>query len=182
MAVEILRLVGVVVLILMAAALVLPVHLALVWQTDPTQPSTARVRLFGGGCPAITVYDSSKPPKAKAAVRHRKKRDTARGRKWRPNRTLYAESTALVRRVTKVVHFDAVAVDAEVGLGDPAATGQLYGQICPFLFTLGGHVSVRPNFDRARLQGCASAQLHFTPLAVIWPFACFGWRVFGPFR
>jgi hypothetical protein len=175
--------VGVALLMIIALIVLLPIHVVLSWQSDPAKPSTALLRLFGGVSPAIKVYDSHKPPKAKMKAAHKApKRRKKRGRGWVPKGDMLAEGMALLRRLLEAVHIDALRLDAEIGLGDPAETGQLYGQLCPLIYTTGGHVFVRPNFETACLQGSALAQLHFAPLGLIWPFARFSWRMFGLVR
>jgi hypothetical protein len=187
MAFQILLWVGVALLVLitltLTLTLILPIHVALSWQSDPAKPSTVLLRLFGGVTPAIKVYDSSKPskPKKKAADKAPKRRKE-RGRGWVPKGDVLSEGMALLRRLVGAVHIDTLWLDAEVGLGDPAETGQLYGQLCPLIYATEGHVLVRPNFEAACLQGSALARLHFAPLGLIWPFARFGWRMFGPVR
>jgi hypothetical protein len=183
MALQVLLWVGVALLLSIALVVLLPIHVALSWQSDPAKPSTVLVRLFGGIFPAIKVYDSDTPPKArrKSAPKAARQRKARRGG-WKPKGDVLAEATGLLRRLLGAVHIDALQLDAEVGLGDPAETGQLYGQLCPLIYATRGHVSVRPNFDRACLQGSALARLHVTPFGLIWPFIRFGWRVFGPVR
>ena len=183
MVLQVLLWIGVVLLMSIALMVLLPIHVGLSWQSDPAKPSMILLRLFGGVFPAIRVYDSAKPSKAKAkAAPKAPKRRKARRGGWVPNGVALAEVMALLRRLLRAVHIDALQLDAEVGLGDPGETGQLYGQLCPLIYTARGHVFVRPNFNRACLQGSGLAQLHFTPLGLIWPFIRFGWRVFGPFK
>ena len=183
MALQILLWVGVALFMNMALIVLLPIHVALSWQSDPTKPSMVLLRLFGGVVPAIKVYDSGKAstPNRKTAQKNPKRRKE-REHGWVPREHTLVEGMALLRRLLGAVHFDVLRIDAEIGLGDPAETGQLYGQLCPLIFTTGGHVFVRPNFDQACLHGCALARLHFTPLGLLWPFARFGWRMFGPIR
>ncbi len=172
---------GVALLVLITLILVTPIHITASWQSDPAKPSTVLLRLFGGGFPAVKVYDSRKPVTArKKADRKTPKHRKTRG--WVSHGDMLVEGIALVQRLLGAVHIDDLRLDAEIGLGDPGETGQLYGQLCPLIYTTRGHVSVRPNFDMACLQGAALARLHFTVLGLIWPFVRFGWRVFGPVR
>ncbi len=180
MAFQVLLWVGVALLGLIMLIIILPIHVALSWQSDPAKPSIILLRLFGGVTPAMKVYDSSKPFKPKKKTARQRRKD--RGRGWVPKGDILAEGIALLRRLSGAVHIDALRLDAEIGLGDPGETGQLYGQLCPLIYTTRGHVFVRPNFERACLQGSALARLHFSPLGLLWPFARFGWRVFGPVR
>ncbi|MCK0097325.1 DUF2953 domain-containing protein [Yoonia sp. F2084L] len=183
MALQILLWFGVALLALITLTMILPIHAVLSWQSDPAKQSTVLLRLFGGVSPAIKVYDSSRPPKPKTKTAGKApQRRKERGRGWVAKGDVLAEGVALLRRLRGAVHIDVLRLDAEVGLGDPAQTGQFYGQLCPLIYTTGGHVFVRPNFDQACLRGSALARLHFTPLGLIWPFVRFGWRMFGPVR
>jgi hypothetical protein len=169
--------------VLVILLVVLPIHVLALWQSDPAVPSKVLLRPFGGVSPPIKVYDSHKPRKAgqKAAPKARKHQKARRSGRM-PQGDVLAEGMVLLRRLTGAVHIDTLLLDAEVGLGDPADTGQLFGQLCPLIYTTGGHVNVRPNFDAACLRGSALAQVHFSVLGLVWPFARFGWRVFGPVR
>lgn len=183
MALQILLWLGVSLLVVISLILILPIHVALSWQSDPAMPSTVRIRPFGGVSPAIKVYDSGKPSKPKKHVARKDRRRRSKGRGgWIPRGNLLAEGMKLFRRLLSAVHIDDLYLDAEVGLGDPGETGQLYGQLCPLIYTTGGQVMVRPNFDKACLRGAALARLHFTVIGLVWPFARFGWHVFGPVR
>lgn len=181
MILQVLLWLGVALLAVAALLVLLPVHVALSWHSDPTKPSTVCLRVFGGLAPAIKVYDSTaKSTKQKPAQKPRGPRRKRSGRMWRPHGDILAEALSLIGRLRDAVRFDALHLNAEIGLGDPAETGQLYGQLCPLIYTAGGHVTVQPNFETACLRGSALARLHFTLLGLIWPFVRFGWRLFGP--
>lgn len=183
MALQILLWLGLSFLVVIILFLILPIHVVLSWQSDPAKQSTVLLRLFGGVFPTIRVYDSSKPPLAKKLVRkNRKRRGKTRKRGWNARGDLLPEVLVLARRVLGAIHIDVLRLDAEVGLGDPAETGQLYGQLCPLIYTTAEHFILRPNFEKACFQGSAMAQIRFTILGLIWPFARFGWRMFGPAR
>ena len=179
MALQLLLWLGAGVLSCVALIVVVPIHVTMSWQSDPAKPSTVLLRPFGGVSPPIKVYDSSKPARARKSRRKSRK---SHKRDGTLPRKIFGEGLALLRHALGAIHIDRLHLDAEFGLGDPAETGQLYGQLCPLIYTSGGHVTVRPNFDRACLQGSALAQLHFSILGLIWPFIRFGWRVFGPQR
>mgnify|MGYP001818779644 CR=1 FL=1 len=165
--------------------MVTPIHVVLSWQNGPAKRALILLHLFGGVSPAIRVYDSSKPAKKDKKParkpRKRKARKTA-GQGWMARGNILSEAVTLLRRVLAAIHIDVLQLDAELGLGDPAETGQLYGQLCPLIYASGGHVRIRPNFERACLQGTALAKFHFTVLGLFWPFVRFGWRVFGPMK
>ena len=184
MALQVLLWLGVSLLVLVIFLVITPIHVVLFWQNDPAKRATVLLRLFGGVSPTIKVYDSSKLPKPdKPARKHSKQKRGRTGRqRWNLRGDILPEAMTLLRRVLGAIHIDLLHLDAEVGLGDPAETGQFYGQLCPLIYTTGGHVTLRPNFERACLQGTALAKFHFTLLGLFWPFVRFGWRMFGPVK
>lgn len=180
---QVLAWLGIALLVFAILVLVLPVHVAVLWQSDPAKPSTVALRLLGGVILAIKVYDSSRPakPKKKAAHKDRRRR-RARGSGRLPQRNVLTEVPPLIHRLLAAVHVDQLRLDAEFGLGDPAETGQLYGQLCPLIYTSAGRISLRPNFDVPCLKGTGLARLHFSVLGLVWPFFRFGWRMIVPVR
>jgi hypothetical protein len=181
MALQILLWLGVALVVLVGLLVCLPVYVAVTWQSDPVRRSMVLLRPFGGVSPQIKVFDST----------HRRKPWQKRSGRKKPGRrkeggathgNVVAEAATLLRRVLGAIHFDALRLDVEFGLGDPAETGQLFGQLCPVIYGAGADVRLRPNFDVACLRGYAMAQFRVIPVAVAWPFASFGWRVFGPSR
>ena len=186
MALQFLLWLGVILLCLVVLFVSLPIHVALSWQSDPVMRSIVLLRPFGGAFPPIRVYDSTrkrkeKPAKPKTQAKPERKPER-RGRGLSARGNLVAEAVTLLRRVFGAIHFDGLHLDAEFGLGDPAETGRVFGQLCPVIYGAGADVRLRPNFDRACFHGSALAQLRVTPLAIAWPFVGFGWRVFGPGR
>jgi len=150
MALQVLLWIGVSQIVLVIFLVITPIHVMLSWQNDPAKRATVLLRLFGGVSPKIKVYDStrpSKPDKPARKRRKRKRRQTGRQR-WNLRGDILPDAVTLLRRVFGAIHIDLLHVDAEVSLGDPAETGQLYGQLCPLIYTTGGHVTLRLNFER----------------------------------
>ena len=170
-----------VVLALVVLVAVLPVHIALSWQSDPVRRTTVVLRPFGGVSPPMRVFDSIRKPRPAAERTARKTGKSPRSPRNVRGRIL-SDAVTLLRRVLGAIHFDRLHLDAEFGLGDPAETGQLFGQLCPLIYGAGADVRLRPNFDQLCFHGNALAQLRVTPIAVVWPFVGFFWRVFGPRR
>lgn len=183
MALQVLLWLGVALVVLVVLFLILPVRIVLTWQSDPVRRTTVLLRPFGGVSPSLPVFDSTrkrKPkPKPKSAARKTPKQRRTPGR---ISGNVLSEAVMLLRRVVGAIHFESVHLDAEFGLGDPAETGQLFGQLCPIIYGAGANLHLRPNFGRACFEGEAAARLRVTPAAVAWPFVGFGWRVFGPGR
>ena len=169
-------------LALVTLFMILPVRVAMSLQNDPANRATVLVRPFGGVSPQIAVYDSSRKSKPKAAVTRKRAQRKKSAGKMRARGNFVTEIVVLVRRVLRAIHIEVLRVDADFGLGDPADTGQLFGQICPLIYASGGHVNLRPDFGEACLRGNIIAQFRVIPVALIWPFIGFGWQVFGPFR
>ncbi|WP_296431909.1 DUF2953 domain-containing protein [Yoonia sp.] len=173
-------------LALVTLFMILPVRVAMSLQNDPANRATVLVRPFGGISPQIEVYDSSRKSKSKSKSKATDARKSAQREKsagkMRARDNFVTEVVVLVRRVLCAIHIEVLRVDADFGLGDPADTGQLFGHFCPLIYTSGGHVNLRPDFGEACLRGNIIAQFRVIPVALIWPFVGFGWRVFGPFR
>ncbi len=161
---------------------VLPIHVKCLWQSDPAKQASVLLRPLGGVFPAISVYDSTRrtrPKRRKRAEKRRKDRDR---RQFRLRRVDLSDVADLLDRIIYAFHIERLHVDAEFGLGDPADTGQLYGQLTPFIHASGLHLDLRPNFAEICLRGTALLQFRFTLLGLIWPLIRFGWRVMGPGR
>jgi hypothetical protein len=90
----------------------------------------------------------------------------------------------LLAGLLRPVHFERLAIDADIGLADPADTGQLYGMLAAAEHALPRparvSIIVRPDFSGSRISGEADAALSFIPLLLIPPGVRFAWRVFGP--
>lgn len=75
--------------------------------------------------------------------------------------------------VARQVHLDRVRVALRFGTGDPALTGQIYGQLMPLvhggLLPRAAEVTLWPVFDRACLSGDAEVVLRVTPLRLVFP-------------
>ncbi len=96
---------------------------------------------------------------------------------------------AAIRLVTELmatVRFETASLNLRFGLGDPAETGQLYGQLTPLVYSASGcprvRIDVEPIFDEATLTGRAALDLSVVPARLIAPFLRFGWSAFGPTR
>lgn len=179
---QILLWLGVVVVAGIALVVALPIHVRCLWQSDPAKDTTVLLRPFGGVFPAIRVYDSARKtdskPKGRAKHRHRDRRN----RGLRLRRLPLSDVIDLLERLIHAFQIERWHVDAEFGLGDPAETGQLYGQLTPLIYAGGSHFLLRPNFAETCLRGTALLQFRFTLLGLIWPFARFGWRMMRPDR
>lgn len=183
MVLQVLLWLGTVVLVISVLFVLLPIRVVLSWHSDPVRPSTVFLRPFGGVSPPIKVYDSTrkrKPKKPPATARKRHHKGVGRG--WNARGDVMAELSRLLGRLIGAVQIEDLHIDAAFGLGDPAETGQLYGQLTPLIYTTRGHVQLHPDFETACLQGSAVAQVRFALIGLIWPLVAFGWRVFGPLQ
>jgi hypothetical protein len=148
-------------------------------QSDPTKRATVLLRPFGGATPSIKVFDSAR--KAKPKKSRKKTRKQGKGGKLQRSFVI-AEVPALIGRMLRTIRIEVLRLDAEFGLGDPADTGQVYGQLSPLIFASPWQVNLRPDFGATCLRGTAFAQFRVVPIAFAWPLVGFGWRLFGPFR
>lgn len=136
--------------------------------------------LFNGNGPAIRVFDSRRPRKKKPQEKRKRSKDKKTNRHIARNAA--SEVYRLASSLLRLIEFERICIDADIGLGDPAETGQLFGFLTPLIYGVGADVSVRPVFDRACLDGMCEATFKVTPVALLQPFARFGWQVFGPVR
>lgn len=180
-------------LALIILLIALPVRLRLRLSAAPTIEAGAEIRLLGGIAPPIRM---AVLPRAASARRKSKASETAgpprrpcigRARRKRQGAATRMVSAApgflagLIRRI----HLDRIAIDGDLGLGDPADTGALFGWLMPLLHAVRSprfQLDLRPDFSAARLSGRAEAVVSLTPVTLLPPVARFLWHVFGTRR
>lgn len=176
--------------VLAIGVLAMPVRLGFIIRSVPEWRVKVIARLFGGLIPPIAIHDSAWPsrkmkrhktpaPKAEAATRG--------PRRWSPNITRAATAgPRLMADLFGLIHLEHLEVDADLGLADPADTGQLFGVLAALNQSLWPNsrvsIAVRPDFSGPRADGSLDAVLSLVPLALVPPGVRFGWRVFGPQR
>ncbi|RIA47576.1 DUF2953 domain-containing protein [Dichotomicrobium thermohalophilum] len=166
------------------AVTVTPVRLRCVFSSEPQARAIVVVRLFAGLIPPLRLFDSARR-EAKRAVRREPTRPSRTPRPRTISRVLREVPTLLADLLTRV-RLRQLTVDADLGLGDPADTGQLFGLFqavryaCPAAPRVA--VQVRPDFEQLRLAGRLSADLSFIPVTFVSPVIRFAWRSFGPGR
>ena len=165
-------------LALLAVAASFPVNVDFRISRNEATSVSISARFFSGNGPKISVFDSDRPRKKKL---QKKREEPNRGRK-NVARNVASEAFRLVLSLLHLVDFKRINVDADIGLGDPADTGQLFGLLTPLIYGVGADISVRPVFDRACLNGMCEVTFKVTPVALLLPFARFGWQIFGPVR
>jgi hypothetical protein len=177
----------VVLLLLIGIVLATPVKLAFTMRTSPEWRLLVVARLLGGLTPAIAIHDSEHQQQREKAPRAKKKKKTTRPHR-RSGRIPRAMTAApqLLSGLLRLIHLERLAIDADIGLADPADTGQLYGMLAAANHACSRPPSVsivvRPDFSGARTSGELDASLSFVPLLLIPPGVRFAWRVFGPRR
>ena len=174
--------------LLIAALIILstPLRVALQSSKSPRWRLAVAVRLLGGFAPRMTVYDSARP--AKKARKSAKRRDRAAARSPRPKKQASVRAIAaapkLFSDIVGVFRLTRLRIDADIGLGDPAAAGELYGWIATAQYSLPQSpdfkADLRPDFSCARFEGEAEAEISFIPIAFVPPAIRFAWRAFGP--
>lgn len=176
----------IVLLLLVGVVLATPVKLAFTMTTSPQWRLKIVARLLGGLTPAIAIHDSVRHQQLRRAPRAKKKKATRSRRRsgWIPRAV--AATPQLLAGLLRPVHVERLAIDADIGLADPADTGQLFGML-----TTANHalprpprvsIVVRPDFSGSRASGELDAALSFVPLFLILPGVRFAWRVFRPLR
>lgn len=79
-------------------------------------------------------------------------------------------ATRFAKRLLRVIRFRDVALDLEVGLGDPAFTGRLFGYVEAVKRVLGERVriSLTPDFVQPRFAGSGSIRLSIYLSRLLW--------------
>lgn len=173
------------VLALVVAVLATPVKFGFTFSTSPGWRLLITMRLFGGFAPVIPLHDSSRRrPKAKKKPVARRRRLPARFRlsAARIRRGILA-APDLLAGLLRPIRLERLALDADIGLADPADTGQLFGFIAAVNHSRPAasavSIEVRPDFTGPRASGELDAVLSFIPVAFVPPGLRFAWRVFG---
>lgn len=166
-----------------------PVLIRIDGRAGPAPSLRIVLRLLGGLTPPMVLADSARAGRAKPrkAVRTEKPERKVPGKpRKRFDSRVIGAVPRLIGNVLGKVHFDELNLDAEFGLGDPAATGEAFGMMTPLLYGLPPServsLAVRPDFERTVLSGRIGALIRVTPLAFVPPAIRFGWVAFGPAR
>ena len=79
-------------------------------------------------------------------------------------------ATRFAKRLLRVIRFRDAAMDLEVGLGDPAYTGRLFGYVEAVKRVLGKRVriSLTPDFLQSRFAGSGSVRLSVSLSRLLW--------------
>ncbi len=177
-------LIGTLALIALVLALLLltAVDIRLRAATGATPPFSATVSFLGGWTPVIPIRGGRERPAGREHPRKKRPRKQAGAR----NARMVRAAPRLLADVLRAIRIDRLEVDADVGLGDPADTGQLFGALAPFVYGTAAtprlNLGLRPDFGAARLDGRVHARLRVVPGRLLAPLARFGWRAFGPGR
>jgi hypothetical protein len=173
-------------LALAIAVLATPWKLGVRLGTEPRWRLRVGLGLFGGLAPPIPLHDSArrrkaepKPPKRQTGRR----RPPGRARRAKKVMRRAASAPGLLLGLLRPIHLERLAVEADIGLDDPADTGQLYGLLSAVNRARppGSRISVavRPDFTGPRASGELDAMLSFVPLAFVPPAVRLGWHLFG---
>lgn len=175
-----------VLLVLASTVLVTPVKLAVTIRTSPRWRLKVVARLLGGLLPAISIHDNAhrrrqrRPPKTRKKLRIGSRQTSARLIR------VISVTSQLLAGLLRPIHLRRLTVDADIGLADPADTGQLFGLLAAVIHsrppTPAVSIAVRPDFAGLRGSGALDAELSFIPVAFVPPGIQFAWRVFGSGR
>jgi hypothetical protein len=173
--------------VLILALLVTPLCLDVTMCTSPKWRLKVAVRLFGGLTPPIPIHDSDRQrakQKEPSHARIRQKKEAGRSRPtFARVRRVVSAAPHLLIDLLRPIHIQYLKVDLDVGLMDPADTGQLFGLLVPVIYsrrqTDAVSIAVRPDFTSARLSGEITGMLTFIPVAFIPPAIRFAWCAFG---
>lgn len=168
---------------LVLLVLSLPVRLVARIENEPRLLVSVKASVLGGLLPAFPVFHSdtkkTKDTTPATPAKKDKKRDKQDdGRK--PKRTLaWAKAIPnLARKLVREIAIERLWARIVVGLGDPADTGVLFGQMASLRYALAGWpiltIDVQPDFTQARLGAEAELALRFTPIRLVPPLVSFG--------
>ncbi|WP_347310856.1 hypothetical protein [Defluviimonas sp. SAOS-178_SWC] len=170
---------------LMIVVLVLPVHFSLRLASGAPVTAGAEIRLLAGLAPPIRIKRPCRSPESEPGRWHRRpKRRPARARKYggaAAGRLVKAAPRALGRMIRKV-HVERIEIDGDLGFGDPADTGEVFGWLMPLIHALPSRrvrLDLRPDFAGARVDLRAEAAFSFIPAALLPPLAALFWTAFG---
>lgn len=162
--------------------LALPVRITV--RAGSVPPTLAlRLRLLGGLVPEFALSGGSQaqgaPPAPHAAPRNGR---PGAGRWAPPAGKMIRAAPALLAGLLRPFRIEYLRIEARFGLGDPAATGELFGLLAPLAYGTAGcdrlRISLRPEFDGHCLTGEAEGAVRFVPVALIPPALRFAWAVF----
>ncbi len=160
----------------------LPLHLQVRVQSDTGTRAQVTAKPFGGAFIPLRIYDSQRKAKPKRETKKPKAKRKTRGALTRLDPSAITTLPQTAGRILRTVHITDLDIDGEFGTGDPAETGQIYGQLTPILYGSGLNIRLRPNFDLACLRGTLRAHISVIPIAFAWPMVGLLWRMFGPFK
>lgn len=173
---------------LIVLILVLPVHLSLRLASGAGMSASAEIRLLAGLAPPIRLFRRRPDTSAASGSRHRRTKRRPRRRHMHggaaAGRLLAAAPRALGRMIRKV-HVERIEIDGDLGLGDPAGTGVLFGWLMPLIHALPSprfRFDLRPDFAAARVSVRAEAAFRLIPAALLPPLAALLWAGFGARR
>ena len=178
---------GVVGVLLLAVVILVatPMHLRLVAEAGDRFDLRAEVRTFWGLSPPLTLQGARHGARMAGVFRKpRKRRQKCRRRPEEEAdedsggigaaqvlRLLSAVPEAVMTALGRI-HLDRLRLRAAFGFDDPADTGQVFGQLTPWVYGVPRErckVEIEPDFEGPRFEGCAEVSVHLTPLAVVWP-------------
>jgi hypothetical protein len=173
-----------VLLAIAAAALMTPVKLGFTVRTSPSWRLKIAARLLGGLTPPILIHDSAwRRSKEKTPTAKKKKKAAVSRQALARIRRAIAAAPRLLAGLLRPFRLERLTVDADIGLADPADTGQLFGLLAAVNYSRppasAVSIAVRPDFNGPRASGELDAVLSFVPAAFIPPGVRLAWRVLG---
>ena len=181
------------ILVLLVAAISLPLRLRLLARSAPVPRVEFRVQPFAGLFPSIRVIDSDRRSRAKKPARTKRTDERKRPkpkRRRRPEKRTVASKLARLEglptlltdllRAFRIRHVRAVG---EIGFDDPADTGAAFGMLASVMYAIPSsprmRLDVQPVFGEARLAGRIDAAVEVRPAALMTPAVRYLWRRFG---
>ena len=174
------------VLLVLAAAIFLPLRLEMRAVADGALTVSAALRPFGRYGPRIPLKPSAKKEAKPRPKKARRARGRTLRRAGRDPRRLVAAALGLARDLIRLVRIETASLDLRFGCADPGETGQIFGLMTPFIYGTGAvprtHLRVEPVFEGAVFDGRAALDLSLVPARLVPVAVRFGWAAFGPHR
>ncbi|HPD94208.1 MAG: hypothetical protein H6900_15365 [Rhodobacter sp.] len=163
--------------LVVAAVMLLPMRLRLRLDSDPVP----RLRVGAGVCalpPRLPLVDTARPHRQGA----RPGAGAGAKASWRARSRVLA---ALPRAGVDLLHrvrIERCHLTLRFGLGDPAATGEMFGRLAPLVaarwaMPRGALLRTEPDFGRAVLEGQGDLVLRAIPVLLVPALVRLGWAL-----
>lgn len=165
----------------MSLVLITPVKLVVEMDMSPSWRMNIGMRLLGGLTPAISFSSSGSRARIKKPQKLKKAKKANSQRSFMSVAHAISVTFRFLAALLRTVHVDRLSIAADVGLVDPADTGQLFGMMTAAVHAMPSKqnilIVIRPHFVEQHASGRLDVELSFVPLFLIPPSIRFVWRM-----